>query len=201
MAKANSKQGFFFTTEPKTRRHVKKAASGKKAKAFMFSLFKKGLRELSYDTLKFEFINFFETNDPRVIEKYIGRPEETVFSSGSSLVRVNRTSGKIAEFQYMNRRRLATKKGLMEVLGYLTMNKKTGRVTLHHERFSYSTWQSTLLESMNPKPRNPFTRIFDEVVGECSKDDLCVLPIELKRVSGNMLWERGLIEEKKKKKL
>ena len=180
------KQGKIFTTAPKTRRHPKTSISGNRLRAWMMELWEKRLRSCSYETLRWEFIRHFETNDKRVIEKYIGRPEQIVRSSGSTLVRLNRNSGSVAQFDYHNKRRLEARRGLGQLLGYMSMDEN-GKVTLHHERLPYYTEQTTLLDP-HP-PLIPPSRVFgeragerdrysrDEQVREPSIDNLCVYPI------------------------
>lgn len=131
-----------FTNNPKTRRHVKGFTSGTRAHDFMETLFRKGLRECSWVTLRYEFIQKFQTNDPRAIDKYLGHPEETVRCAGSSVVRQNRNSGTVAHFMYANQRTVKNKKGLLEELGYMT--REGSRYILHHEVFSYSSEQLPL---------------------------------------------------------
>lgn len=157
-----------FTTEPKTRRHGQFVSSSRAAE-FMEHLFEIHLNKCSYSTLEFEFINFYGTNDRRTVERYLGHPEETVKSSGSTeTIRMNRTSGKIAQFHYYNTRKVPKKRGLLEALGYLTMIQEEGKtvVILHHERMSYYTKQVTL-EAVN---------LLQEVNDgkEVSKDNSCV---------------------------
>lgn len=149
----------------------------------MYHLWKLKLKKCSYDTLVFEFTNFFETNDTRPIERYLGRPEKTIHSSGSAqTTRMNRISGKTALFEYHNIRRVPAKKGLMETLGYITLKPEeimveTDMVTipkktknwiaiLHHERMSYCTEQ-TNLEAAYPLQEN-------ESFEDSSKENMCV---------------------------
>lgn len=133
----------------------------------MKHLFDIKLSKCSYETLRFEFENCFGTNDDRTVIRYIGRPKETIRSSGSSMVRINRASGRVAPFEYMNTRRVSKKTGLMERLGYITLkpeelnieqgaiklSRKTENwiVIIHHERMSYYTKQVPL-EVANPLP-------------------------------------------------
>lgn len=152
-----------FSTEPKTRRHTSPwSISGNRARDFMETLYRKGLKNCSYETLKFEFIQLFETNDPRTIERYIGRLASLKRYSGSNVVRLNRQSGKVARFDYMNERRVEAKKGLIEILGYAT--REDGRFILHHERLGYSTKQASLETRNSP---------IETDRNEVSIDDLC----------------------------
>jgi hypothetical protein len=138
-----------FTNEPKSRRRGS-FISGDRCLSFMNHLWEVHLKKCSYETLEFEFINFFQTNEDRVIAKYIGRPKKTVRSTGmTSTLRLNRDTGKMAQFQYFNTGTVPAKKGLMERLGYIFLDKED--VTIHHERMSYYTEQ-TSLESANPLP-------------------------------------------------
>lgn len=178
-------QNLTFTTEPKTRRHLTRGAfiSGNRAAEFMQHLWEVGLKKLCrYEVLEFEFIQFFGTNDKRTIERYIGRPEQTIRSKGSSTVRINRTSGKVALFDYSNNRKICRKQGLLENLGYITLKQEersieqgTYRLTqktglwiavLHHERMSYYTEQTTL-ETANLVPE-----VKEE--SDSSIDEMCV---------------------------
>jgi len=163
-----------FTTEPKKRKHLKQSISGQRAKHFMEQLWRKGLKKCSYETLKFEFILCFETNDPRVIQKYIGRPNGTKRYSGSSVVRQNRNSGDLAFFMYSNKREIEAQIGLMEILGYIVVDKKTGLCILHHEHFHYFRKQETL----NDPLKNAFFKLRDKGDNvKVSKQDLCVRSI------------------------
>lgn len=59
-----------FTTEPKTRWRKRQSISGNGARDFMLHLWREGTREpCHYKALKIKFIQYFETNDPRVYEK------------------------------------------------------------------------------------------------------------------------------------
>jgi hypothetical protein len=76
-------QNITFTTQPKTRKHLTRGAfiSGTRAAQFMQHLWDAGLKKsCSYETLKWEFVNCFGTNDTRTVERYIGRPEQTIRS-------------------------------------------------------------------------------------------------------------------------
>jgi hypothetical protein len=178
-------QNITFTTQPKTRKHLTRGAfiSGTRAAQFMQHLWDAGLKKsCSYETLKWEFVNCFGTNDTRTVERYIGRPEQTIRSKGSSTVRVNRTSGKIALFDYSNNRKTCRKQGLLENLGYITLKQEertieqgTYKLTkktelwiavLHHERMSYYSEQA-ILETANPLQQS-------EEGLEFSKDEMCV---------------------------
>ena len=154
-----------FTTESKI--HIKRGCwqSIQNIQAFMLHLFQIKLFKCGWATLEYEFINFFCSNDSRTVTRYIGRPRETIRSSGSSMVRINRASGRVAPFEYMNTRRISRKMGLMERLGYITLkpeelnveqgaiklSRKTENwiVIIHHERMSYFTKQVPL-EVANP---------------------------------------------------
>lgn len=140
-----------FTTNPKTRRHVASGCiSRDRALAFMEYLFEHGFNgKLSYEALRLQFILFFGTNDSRTVERYIGRPEKVErYSGDAKVVRMNRISGKVAHFQYFNERRLPVKKGLMEILGYISV-LNDGSVILHHEGMPYYTSQASLDETLN----------------------------------------------------
>jgi len=133
-----------FTTEPKRgkRKPNKTSVSLERAKLFMEHLWSKGLRECGYETLEFEFIQCFGTNEPHVLEKYLGKPARTVHHGGSSVVRLNRVNGNVVHFQYQNVKKVQSKKGLLEVLGFVYKNGE--RYVLHHELFSYSGEQTSI---------------------------------------------------------
>ena len=167
-----------FTTEPRTRRHVKQSISRNRAKDFMEHLWRRKLKHCSYDTLEWEFTQFYGTNEARVIEKYIGRPQQKRYY-GTRTIRRTSDSGDTKTFTYSDDRRIEAKKGLMEKLGYLTLNKKARvkddrGVILHHERMHYFTEQAELTVS----PQTPLPERVDErPTQKVSKDDLCVIPI------------------------
>ncbi|MGB9915624.1 MAG: hypothetical protein ACPLOC_08805 [Candidatus Bathyarchaeales archaeon] len=138
-----------FTTEPKFRRFVKRGAfiSVNRAVEFMAHLWEVGLKKCSYETLEWEFIQYFGSNDKRTVERYLGRPEKVERHTGlSKVVRMNRMSGKIAQFEYLNERHIQAKKGLLEILGYISKFKEGSetRYLIHHERMPYYTVQATL---------------------------------------------------------
>jgi hypothetical protein len=133
-----------FTTEPKSgrRKPNKTSVSLERAKLFMEHLYSKGLRECSYETLEFEFIQCFGTNEPHVLTKYLGKPARTLHHGGSSVVRVNKVNGKVAHFEYQNVKSVQAKRGLLEVLGFVS--KKGERYMLHHELLPYYTKQASI---------------------------------------------------------
>jgi hypothetical protein len=137
-------EGRAFTTEPKTgrRRPNKSSISLERAKLFMEHLWSKGLKECSYETLEFEFIQCFGTNEQRVIEKYIGRPARTIHYGSTTVYRVNKVNGKVAVFEYQNVRKVQSKKGLLEVWGFVSKNGE--RYVLHHELFPYCSRQVSI---------------------------------------------------------
>lgn len=142
-----------FTTSPKIRRHgASGCISRDRAMAFMEYLFEHGFRgKLSYDALRLQFVLFFGTNDGRTVERYIGRPERVQrYGGDAKVVRMNRISGKIAHFQYFSERKIQAKKGLMEILGYISV-LKDGTVVLHHEGMPYYTSQASLDGALNCK--------------------------------------------------
>jgi len=196
-------QNIAFTTQPKTRRHLTRGAfiSGTRAAEFMKHLWEVKLRKsCSYDTLKWEYVNYFGTNDARTVERYIGRPEQTIMSRGASTVRINRTSGKIACFDYSNNRKTCRRQGLLENLGYLTLKqeekniqegmfklkKKTGNwiVVLHHETMSYYTEQ-TVFEPVNSLQES-------EECSEFSKDEMCVSSLSENNYSESLSPREGV---------
>lgn len=131
-----------FTTEAKSgrRKPNKTSVTLERAKLFMEHLWSKGLRKCSYSTLEYEFIQCFGTNEPHVLAKYLGKPKRTIHYGGSSVVRLNRVNGKVAHFEYQNMRTTQCKKGLLEILGFVSQ-EEGGRFTLHHERFPYYSGQ------------------------------------------------------------
>ena len=139
-----------FTTEPKTRRHTKTLSiSIERCYTFMEHLWELNLKDCSYQTLEFEFIQCFGTNEPRTIKRYLGIPEQVVKSQGSTkMIRMNRQSGKVAVFEYYNEKRIPAKKGLMEILGLITRYKQGNetRFKINHETMPYYTHQTTLNE-------------------------------------------------------
>jgi len=136
------RKGKLFTTEPKNRRHTCKSISGNRLRDFLESCYRKRLFRCRYAVLVFEFITHFQTNDPRIYERYLGRPESIKRYSGSNIVRLNRQSGKIAKFDYMNERTIEAKLGLAQFLGWITFEKEI--CILHHEKLGYSQKQTTL---------------------------------------------------------
>jgi len=167
-----------FTTEPKLRRFLKNGAfiSSKRAAMFMEHLWELKLRDASYETLVFEFIQFFGSNDKRTVERYLGRPERCVSAGQAKVVKMNRQSGKIAQFEYLNERRIPAKKGLLEILGYITPYKEgyETRFRINHELMPYYTVQTTLSER---EARTAVNRQEVKERSEASKDDLCVRSI------------------------
>jgi len=166
-----------FTTEPKFRRFLKRGAfiSLNRALEFMKHLWDLKLKNVSYETLEFEFIQFFGSNDKRTVERYLGRPETTQRDMGlSKVVRMNRQSGKTAQFEYFNERRIPAKKGLLEILGYVTRIKegKETRFRINHEAMPYITVQTTLQEHEPQETANLLQECERE--GEVSKEDLRV---------------------------
>ena len=154
-----------FTTEPKTRRHISPySISGNRLRDFMESCYRKNLHKCRYAVLVYEFVNHFETNDPRIYERYLGRPESVKRYPGSAVVRMNRMAGKIAKFDYMNERHIEAKQGLAQVLGWITFEKEN--CILHHEKLSYSKKQANL-ETASQSLEN-------ERIENVSKDNLCV---------------------------
>ena len=165
-----------FTTEPKFRRFLKRGAfiSLNRALEFMKHLWDLRLKDVSYETLEFEFINYFGSNDKRTVERYLGRVERIDVSTGlSKVVKMNRQSGKIAQFEYLHERRLPAKKGLLEILGYITRYKegKETRFRINHETMPYYTVQTTLTEQ---EPQEAANNLQEP---EASKEDLRVCSI------------------------
>lgn len=181
-----------FTTAPKTRRHIKHSISGKRATAFMEHLWRIGFNRCKYKALKIQFIQFFGTNDQRVITKYLGRPETKETHHGNQILRLNLTQGKHALFSYSNTRKLEAKIGLMETLGFITLNKKNGWARIHHELMSYYSKQLSL-ESF--PPRSPLQETSESM---SSIQDYCVRHIEAGE-SERQLPVLGVEVDKRKK--
>jgi hypothetical protein len=154
----------------------------------MQTLYLKNLKVCSYSTAKYEFILHFETNDCRMIERYIGRPATKKHSSTEQLIRMDRLNGKVSRLEYSRTSHLEAKRGLIEDLGYATMNR--GVFTLHHEKMSYFTKQASLDPVNQPlESKNPHKRI-------SSIDDLCVQP-QLGNIQQNSEHEgNGVITRK-----
>jgi len=182
-----------FTTEPKFRRFLKRGAfiSLNRAIEFMKHLWDLKLKNVSYETLEFEFIQFFGSNDKRTVERYLGRPERIHRDMGlSKVVRLNRQSGKTAQFEYFNERRLPAKKGLLEILGYITRYKQGNetRFRINHEVMEYYTVQTTLTEQEPQETETAYSLQELKESSEVSKEDLRVCSIpqspSLKEVEG-----------------
>jgi len=131
----------------------------------MFQLFRKNLKKCSYDTLVFEFVSFFGSNESRAVERYLGRPQRIERDAGKTkVIRMNRTSGRIAQFDYYNERRLPAKKGLLDILGWI-LKLRDGTVLINHEVMSYYTRQVKL---------EPAISLQEDESSEASKDKMCV---------------------------
>jgi hypothetical protein len=139
-----------FTNKPQIRRK-QYLVSKTRAKKFMFWLWQKGLKKCSYSTLEFEFIQFFGTNESRTLTRYIGQQKQIIRSNNSTMQRINYNSGKVANFSYLNKRTIHKKRGLLDILGYITP-QEDGTFKLNHERFSYYLKQ--LLLNANPQPES-----------------------------------------------
>lgn len=175
-----------FTTEPKIQRRRNQASiSGNRCRIFMEYLWRHGLKtECEYQALKVNFIICFETNDVRTITKYIGRPKLTVtYEAKMFRQKTNAGESSTARFYYDHTKTQKAKKGLMEYLGYIGLDKDTGHVILHHETFDYYTTQIQL------PPASPLQED-DECVR--SKEDLCACPIGLENKTDREVVERAL---------
>lgn len=115
-------------------------------------MYRKHLSKCSYQILKEEAEQHFETTDPRVIEGYIGRPDQIERHPGQNIVRLNRQSGQVAQFDYMNERHIKKKDGLAQRIGLITV--EGNRYILHHELMSYYTSQSELANSSSEAKEN-----------------------------------------------
>jgi hypothetical protein len=134
-----------FTTEAKSgrRKPNKTSVTLERAKLFMEHLWSKGLKECSYETLEYEFIQCYGTNEHEVLEKYLGKPKRTIHYGGCSVVRLNKVNGKVAHFEYQNTRTIQHKKGLLEILGFVTQ-EEGGRFILNHSCFPYCKKQISI---------------------------------------------------------
>ena len=175
-----------FSTNPKTRRHSSRI-SGNRLRDFLETLYRKKLKKCSYAILKYEFIQHFETNDPRIIDKYIGHPAETKRWSGADVIRLNRAAGNLAHFNYMNTKRIEAEHGLAEVLGYITVTMElepgthgklieVAKCIIHHEKFSYS-WSQKELNPILESGNSPSEVLESSVSSFRSNLNLCVCPI------------------------
>jgi hypothetical protein len=184
-----------FTTAPKTRKHGY-LVSLDRAQAFMEHLRNLGLKKCSYSTLEFEFIQFFGTNEPRTLERYLGRLEKNLSYGSANLVRVNQTSGKVAQFHYANRRRILAKKGLLEILGYITRIQE-GKETLfqiHHENMPYFTEQTSLEFAVSLPEVNECSDVIKDKMCACSLSvENTDNPIHSLRAEGESLREETLV--------
>jgi len=145
-------------------------------------------KKASYPTLEWEFIQFFQTNDKRTIVKYLGRPRQIVRYSAGNVVRMNRQSGLLAQFDYHNTRKLDRKQGLLEILGHIT-DLKNGNFNLNHEKFSYHTEQAVLEPLSNSRSNR------EGIIEESSIDNLCASSIEAKGNIEASYDAGGLLDE------
>jgi hypothetical protein len=163
-----------FTTKPKTRKRGH-FISGDRCRAFMLHLWDVGLHKKARPkTLEYEFVQCFETNDSRIITKYIGRTKEVV-RSRRDMVRINRSSGDVANFNYQYSTHITQKTGLLEQLDYITFSKDDGYFKLNHERMPYYTEQSEL--NLPPQPPSEEVNEYANCEGS-SIDDLRVCSVE-----------------------
>jgi hypothetical protein len=103
----------------------------------MNHLRKKGFTGVvGYGLLQREFVEFFGSNEPRTVERYLGRLRSLEYHTGEVVVRQNLMDGKIAKFHYSNERPISCKTGLLEQLGYITPAEVYGTFRLHFDRFS-----------------------------------------------------------------
>lgn len=94
---------------------------------------------VGYGLLQKEFVEFFGSNEPRTVERYLGRLQSFEYHTGEVVVRQNLMDGKIAKFHYSNERPIRAKTGLFEQLGYITPVEVYGTFRLHFDRFSKQT--------------------------------------------------------------
>jgi hypothetical protein len=175
--------GKSFRTAPTFSRKRGNWRSIQNAKAFMFQLFRKNLKKCSYDTLVFEFVSFFGSNESRTVERYLGRPERIERDAGKTkVIRMNRTSGRIAQFDYYNERRLPAKKGLLDILGWI-LKLKDGTVLINHEVMSYYTRQVKL---------EPAIPLQEDESSEASKDKMCVSSLREEKHNQGILQGKEL---------
>jgi len=150
----------------------------------MFSLFLKGLKKCSYETLEFEFIHFFGSNEKRSIERYLGRLEQNLSYGSANMTRVNQTSGKVAMFHYSNKRKVLGKKGLLEILGYVSRVREGNetKFILHHENMPYYTEQVTLESAVSIPEVNE---------NNITKDKMCVSSLLVENLNQDILRNEG----------
>ncbi|MEM3695666.1 MAG: hypothetical protein QXJ11_06885 [Candidatus Bathyarchaeia archaeon] len=109
-------------------------------------------------------------------------------------------SGKVAQFEYMNERRLPAKTGLLEILGYISKVKegKETRYLIHHELMPYYTVQTTLQEEQEGEAQEVVNSLQElEGSSEVSKEEMrvCSLYIEPHSQLSRSLNHAGLEEE------
>jgi hypothetical protein len=163
-----------FTTKPKTRRKLKyPTISVNRSIAFMEHCFYLGLKEASYQTIKYEFEEAWPGCDQRTLIKYIGRPQMTIHSDGGTLIRQKVDTGTTAIFRYLNDRMPEAKQGLLEKLGYLKRlsegNGLEARFKFNYEPFNFSKEQDTL---------KPTISLQEGTDSSASKDNFSVSSIE-----------------------
>ncbi|MCJ7481794.1 MAG: hypothetical protein MUO31_02390 [Thermodesulfovibrionales bacterium] len=108
------------------------------------------LWKASYETLKFEWVDCWGSNEPRFVVRYLGRPATINRSSWTSR-RASSNTGNVAQFLHADDRPVTAKTGLMQIRGYITFDKQTKMFNIHHELMPYYTEQ-TCLKLANPQP-------------------------------------------------
>jgi hypothetical protein len=152
-----------FTTEPKTRSKAKfPTISLNRSIAFMQHCYEKGLKEASYKTIKYEFEEYWPGCDQRSIIKYIGQPEIKIHYGPSTVVRQDVSKGSTsAVFHYLNDRTIQEKKGLLEIIGYVT-RLPTGkgleaRFKFNYENFTFNKEQVPLVQEASEASKDNFS--------------------------------------------
>jgi len=175
-----------FTTEPKTRRHLKGAGiKEKRSCGFMQYLFDGGFRTtVNYDLLLSEAWDYFGTDDYRTITGYIGRPQ-TIKKSIEKTINVT-IPAKCASYTKVLQESITMQRriGYLEKRGYIELSsefknfKLTTTVLLFHESVPLPYHTVDVAFPPAPPPREVLrkvVRVDDDVTS--SIDDLCVSPI------------------------
>jgi len=117
-----------FTTNDKGYRKHSVFISGRRCNQFMLHLEERGIKDVaSYKTLRYEFIQCFQSNDFRTITKYLGHPQFRTIVS--------------------HRRRRAfpvlvkKKTGLLESLGYITQIENPSTAPLSKDAYFMLNWE------------------------------------------------------------
>lgn len=173
---ANNPYSKAFTTEPKIRRHLADLMPTRKRAALIMELLFQNnfIKEAPYETIhcfiteKADFIGL----DERTITRYIGRPRQTLRQSDNPKTSLKITypkTGTSIVKEYSAVKTLPEKLGVCQKLGYMQFDYRNGVafLVLNHKNV--------------PLPYHVKEVLFDSEKSEaleCSKDDLCVNPID-----------------------